>query len=141
MVFVEKAVCPDWQASELAVKNDEVIHDIHGWWLRDVALSAKGSCPSAGCGMSCAEGWQLPLDVMASLWSRGVSSWRAESSQPAPRLYSRVPLLTKHPSGSWSRRTSQQLSSLVEKQGRRGNLSTSPAPGTPALQLSIWKLW
>lgn len=71
MVFGEEAVCPNWQTSELAVRNDEVIHNIHGWWLRDMNLSAKGSCPSAGCGMSCAEGWQLPLDVMALLCGAG----------------------------------------------------------------------
>lgn len=65
MFFVEEAVCPAWQTCGLAVRNDEVIHNIHGWWLRDRDVSAKGCCPSAGCGMSCAE------DLMASLCGAG----------------------------------------------------------------------
>lgn len=115
MVFVEKAVCPDWQTSELAVRNGEVIHNIHGWWLRDTNLSAKGSCPSAGCEMSCAEGWQLPLDV--SLCGAGEFH---PGEQSVPRLYSKVHLLTKQPPGNWSTRKSQQLSSdgKTEEKGK-----------------------
>lgn len=139
MVFVEEAACPDWQTSETADKNDEVIHYIHGWWLRDVDLSAKGSCPSAGCGMSCAEGWQLPLDVRASLcgaeeFDPGEQSAGSLFPGCTAKFPSSLNSLQVHQDVVLqSRRTSQQLSSLVEKQRGRGNL-TCPRNSCPAVK-------
>lgn len=102
MVFGEEAACPDWQTSEVAVENDEVIHYIHGGWLRDMDLSAKGSCPSAGCGMSCAEGGSCLWMWQQCVWSRAVDPGEqsAASLLQAAQQSSPPHQTEEHPSSS-----------------------------------------